>query len=98
LIRSSTDIGAVTVKGGIQGGADLSGILSGGKLGAVTVGGIASGDENKPVTISAQGKLMPVNQADSVAIKSVTVKGGVFSARILAGYSTSLGAINADAS
>ena len=99
LIRSSSDIGTVTIKGSVFGGADLSGILSGGKLGAVKVGGnVSSPDVDKPVTISAQGKLAPVNQADSVAIKAISVRGDVLNARILAGYNTSLGAINRDAS
>ena len=99
LLRAGGNIGAVTVKGSVIGGADLSGIMAGGKLGLVIIdSALFSGDPAKPVTISALGKLGATKAADAIAIAGLSVKTYVVNARILAGYTASLGAANADAS
>ena len=99
LIRAGGNIGAVTVKGRVIGGADFSGIIAGGKLGLVTLGAdLISNDPAKPVTISALGKLGATTAADAIAIAGLNVKTNLVNARILAGYTASLGAANADAS
>ncbi len=98
LIEASVGIGAVTVKGSIIGGADHSGLISGGKLGKVAItDDLTSADPTKPVTISALGNLGATKAADAVAIAGVSVKTGVLNARILAGYDTTLAAMNPDA-
>lgn len=99
LLRAGGDIGPVTVKGSIVGGADFSGIIAGGKLGKVTIGGaLTSANAAKPVIISALGKIGATKAADAVAIAGLSVGTNVLNARILAGYTTSLGAANPDAS
>jgi hypothetical protein len=98
LIRAASNIGNVTVKGDVIGGADFSGIMAGGKLGAVKVNGDVTSTINKPVFLSAQGTFAPTTQAASVAIKSIAVAGNVLNARILAGFNTGAGATNEDAS
>ena len=98
LLKSSGDIGAVTIGGSAIGGADFSGIAAGGKLGKVSIGGfLESLDPAKPVMISALGHLGATKAADAVAIASLTVKHNVFHALILAGYSTTLTPLNPDA-
>jgi hypothetical protein len=97
FIRSAGDIGAVAVKGSVFGGADFTGIVAGGKLGKVTISHSLAGTAAKPVTISAFGKVNAKNAADAVAIAGLTVAGAVSNARILAGYDTTLAALNPDA-
>jgi hypothetical protein len=85
LLRASGSIANVTVLGSIVGGADTSGLVSGLKLGHVSVGvDLTSADPAKPVSILAEGKVAPVNSADAVAIASLSVRGDVLNARILA--------------
>ena len=98
LLRAGGNIGAVTVKGSVIGGADFSGIIAGGKLGKVSIGAeLTSADAAKPVFISALGDFTATTAAKAVAIAGVSVKTNVLNARILAGYTASLGADNADA-
>jgi hypothetical protein len=99
LLRAGSNIGAVTVKGSIIGGADFSGIIAGGKLGKVAIGGdLTSAMAVQPVIISALGDVTATTAARAVAIASVSIGGDVHNAQILAGYTASLGAANSDAS
>jgi hypothetical protein len=85
LLRASGSIANVTVLGSIVGGADTSGLVTGLKLGHVSVGAnLTSADPANPVSIFAEGKVAPVSSADAVAIASLTVRGNVLNARILA--------------
>jgi hypothetical protein len=98
LLRAGGNIGPVAVKGSIIGGADFSGIIAGGELGKVSIGAeLKSGNAAKPVVISALGDITATTAAKAVAIAGVSVKTNVLNARILAGYTASLGAANADA-
>jgi hypothetical protein len=99
LLRAGGNIGAVAVEGSVIGGADFSGIVTGGKLGQLKIGGdLLSEDLGKPVVISALGTLNPGSSAAAVAIAGINIQGAVTNAKILAGYTTSLGAANRDSS
>lgn len=99
LLRATGKIGSVTVKGSVIGGAEFSGVMAGSKLGKVKIGGdLTSSDTENPVVISALGEPNAPTAAKSVAIGGVTVTGNVLNAQILAGYTATLAAANADAS
>jgi hypothetical protein len=98
LLRAGGNIGAVAISGSVIGGSDFSGIIAGGTLGKVSIGGsLKSDDTAKPVIISALGNIGATSAAKAVAIAGLVVKSDVLNARILAGYTSSLGAANADA-
>ena len=99
LLWASGNIGAVTVKGSVIGGADFSGIIAGGKLGKVTIGAaLTSANAAKAVAISALGDITATKATQAVAIAGLSVKTNVLNARVLAGFTASLGAANPDAS
>ncbi len=77
LLRATGDIGAVSVKLSILGGADAAGLEAGGKLGRVTVGAdLSSADAAKPVHIFG-------NAAAAFAIAGLSVKGNILNTVIL---------------
>ncbi|MEA3212589.1 MAG: large repetitive protein [Chthoniobacter sp.] len=87
LIRSTGNVGPVTVKGSMIGGANFSGLIAGGNLGPVLIGhDLMSADAMRPVLISALGNPGGSDQSQLTAIASVEVLGNVAGARILAGY------------
>ncbi len=87
------------IHGSLIGGAGSSGIFCGATLGPVQIDHDLLGtDDAVPVVISALGNPMASSAAEAVAIASLNIKGEVHNALILAGYSTSLEALNADAS
>jgi len=98
LIRTGGGTGPATVASSVLGGATLSGILSGGKLGKVSIAhDLSSADPAHPVLITALGKIGAVSQRDTTAIASVSIGGSVLNARILAGFTPALAAMNGDA-
>jgi hypothetical protein len=85
LLRATGSIGNVAVAGSILGGADTSGLIAGVKLGKVAIGvDLSSADPAKPVSVFAEGATSPINGTDAIAIASLSVKGNVLNARILA--------------
>jgi hypothetical protein len=104
LLHSTGNIGNVSVGGDFVGTNSL-GIIAGVRLGAVTIGGdLFSLSSATPVFITAVGKLGSTVASEQLAIASLTVKGNVQHAWILAGYgqtetvSGAMGPINGDAS
>jgi hypothetical protein len=98
FLRVNGTVGSVLVRGGVIGGDTLSGIVVGGRLQTIAIGGdLKSADPSLPVTISALGKLSPATEAEALAIDSLTIRGDVQNARILAGYDRSLQPTNPDA-
>ncbi len=93
-IATGGGMGAVTVKGSIFGGV----IQSGRELGAVSVTGSIVGNAFDKVVISAFGKSIEPTTGIDLAIKSLTVGGGVEFLRLLAGYDVREVAKNSDAS
>lgn len=81
--------GATAFCGSIGAGADI---------GSLSVGRGIFGNELAPITISAGGQAVKPLTGDDLAIGKITVKGDVRFAKILAGFNTSLGSFNADAS
>jgi len=98
LLRVLGDIGSLTVKGSVIGGADQSGIVAGGSIKSLNItGGIASPDVDHPVTISALGIVGATSDKAAVALKSLKVGGDIVNAEILAGYRLNGVAANPDA-
>ena len=98
VLRARSDILNVLVKGDFVGGADRSGIFSGGKLGRITIDGDLRSDEaTKPVIITALGNLEATKQAEAIAITELHIGGSVVNARILAGYDPGVAPVNFDA-
>lgn len=99
-IRSAGDIGAVTIGGDVEMTASQAGGIFGGeKIASIAIKGSVTGvgDDAVAPMISAQGKLNPASQADSVTIGKLTVGGNVEFAWIAVGYKDGM-ATNPDAS
>ena len=98
IFVTSGDLPALTVGGSIRSGtgASTGGVFVSGALGPVTVGGEIVGTAANPVTIAAGGDV-PFGGSSDIGITSLSVKGGVTQARILAGYDEGVTARNADA-
>jgi hypothetical protein len=88
--------GKITIAGSVVGGNPLNGIITGGPLGAVKIGGDLR-SAGLPVTISALGAIDPATAASALAIKSLTVRGDVNNAQVLAGFNVGAFVVNADA-
>ncbi|MEO8350950.1 MAG: Calx-beta domain-containing protein [Chthoniobacteraceae bacterium] len=87
FIRASGDIGSVKVGGNVIGGADTTGIISGGNIKSLKIGeDLRSANPVRPALISALGEIGAAKQKDAVAIAKVSVGGSVENARILASY------------
>jgi hypothetical protein len=96
LVRG--DLGSLTVKGSVIGGADRSGIVVGGTIKKLSVAGsVTSPDIDHPVTISALGIVGAPSAKGAIALKSLKVGGDVLNAEILAGFRINGVAANADA-
>lgn len=93
-VLGAGSIGPVKITGSFLGGR----LSAGADLGAVSVRGDIIGTASAPVIISGLGKAVAPTKGVNLAIKSLTVSGGVDSLRVLAGYNLSLAARNADAS
>jgi autotransporter-associated beta strand protein len=93
-VISSGSIGSVKLTGSFLGGR----LSAGADLGTVNVRGDIAGTAAAPVVISAFGKAVAPTTGLDVALKSLTVSGGVEFLRVLAGYNTTLAGANADAS
>ncbi len=91
---SKASIGKVTVAGDVRAGSAVSGILSDGKLGSVTIGGVLEGSASQSAHITAIGKLNAKTPAEALAIGSVKINGGAKYAEVLAGYDSTLAAVN----
>jgi hypothetical protein len=105
-IRASDRIASVSIGGSLIAGTDASSgtlarsgaILAGDDLGPVKIGGSILGNSTNPALIVARGgQFEPTNGFD-VAIASLSVRGDVRFARILAGFDFDLNPANADAS
>ena len=96
-VNPAGPVGQLSIGGSIFSGAGaLSGaIVSGDSLGVVTISGSIIGTTASPAQISAVGG-QDLNGGPIAAIKSLTVKGSVRFANVLAGYAGAVG-INADA-
>jgi len=93
-ILSTGNIGPVKIVGSFLGGR----LSAGTTLGAISVRGDIIGTAKAPVILSALGQAVAPTKGVNLAIKSLTVAGGVDSLRVLAGYNLTLDARNADAS
>ena len=99
LIEIAGGIGGVIVKGNVNGGAALSGILAGGPIGTILIGGnLSSADPDRPVTISALGTVGATSAAEGLALARLSIGGGVLHAQMLAGYARDLTPSNGTAS
>lgn len=106
-IGSFGKIGTVTIKGILTGSTEVfgsgqdatlvfNGIYSDSTIGAVKVGALQGRSPGSPVNIVAKGMLHPANNAQALAIASVTVARGMSSAQILAGFDASLAPASSD--
>lgn len=106
---STGKIGAVTINGVLTGGTEIfgtgadavlvfNGIYSDSTLGAVKVGSLSGRNPASPVNIVAKGVIHPANATEALAIASVTVVRGAYSAQILAGFDETLSAFHPDGS
>lgn len=91
-------IGDITIAGSLVGGASqFTGIFSNATIGDVFIGEDLRGSSTTAtVKIQAQGKPAPVSVEEAVAIASVNIGGSAKNSRLLAGYSPSGTATNAD--
>jgi hypothetical protein len=105
-IRSNGRIASVTIGGSLIAGTDASSgtltrsgaIVAGHDLGPVKIGGSILGNSTNPALIIARGReVKPVTGFD-VAIASLSVRGDVRFARVLAGFDANQNPANADAS
>ncbi len=91
-MTSNGNIANVKIGGSLVGGQAVTGIISNNQLGAVKISGGMTGGR-----ISAEGIFDPTTAVQAVAIKSISVKGTVQNALLLAGYNRSGPATNPDA-
>jgi hypothetical protein len=93
-IRSFADVASIRIGGSmVSGTGPMAGsIMLGesisdlGRLGSLTVKGNLFGTAANPVNIVVPGNRTPVNDAEALAIKTISIGGDVRFARILAGY------------
>jgi hypothetical protein len=104
-IASSGRIASVTLGGSLIAGNDASSgtlnrsgaITAGDDIGPVKIGGDLVGQSSNPALIIARGQDSKPTTGFDTAIASLTVKGDVRFARILAGFDSGQSSLNADA-